>query len=399
MFEVIPEDYTESSLDTNNKNTTDASVIQEYSKRAKEDGFSSLIIERAVSQLDSSIDSYEVFCAHLYSVMRKMEIEKQEEEDKQKYIKKSIKFEIDYLRSIKDKVTYLNDLIYKHYNTTAVSAIDLVESVKDREELDLDLYEAPVYSVIIQIEKDWIKDVVIKLLCKWETSPEVKDYIDTYMSEHNYDKINKKDIISVLPDVIRNECSPDTYKQYKAIELIHLTENKGTLNIDEDTLEDDEEKKAIYIKTFEDCFKNGVPFYMAKAIASKAVKENSKDNNSIVNELNNITDKLNELKDKAVNKLDESVKDDNKSKSNTEQRQPIDVSPEIPKYVTFSLIHMVISLLFWIIFGSDKALLLTIGLLIASIGLYKKHVQEPGYIKVIVGGYVLAFLALIIMFK
>ena len=139
--------------------------------------------------------------------------------------------DIERLRKLPNAGEELNKRIYSTYNTTAVKSVDMLKMVEsdsfDKDVLQLEIYQKPIYSLILNVESDWFKELVDTLLLRWEDNATVIDIVDGYIASLNGGTVNpdtiedeRKALLKVLPTHILNENSPDMYKAYKAVCII-----------------------------------------------------------------------------------------------------------------------------------------------------------------------------------
>lgn len=144
----------------------------------------------------------------------------------------------------------LNKRILNTYNTTAVRAEDLMKAVdKDKsleKHLRLDIYKSPIYSLLINIEADWVAKIVKDVLKSWENNPTIRGVVEDYIASLHGGTLDGLDLDKemlalrqALPDSIRNEDSPDLYKSYKAVCII------CQINADDIFLDDKFEDKLL----------------------------------------------------------------------------------------------------------------------------------------------------------
>lgn len=161
--------------------------------------------------------------------------------------------EIERLRKLPNAGEELNKRIYATYNTTAVKAVDMLKMVDsdsfDKDVLQLEIYQKPIYSLIMNVETDWFKELIDTLLIRWEDNETVIDIVDGYIASLNGGKIDpdsiekeRKALLKVLPTHILNENSPDMYKAYKAVCII---KGNDVADKDSDFTSEDFSKKLI----------------------------------------------------------------------------------------------------------------------------------------------------------
>lgn len=77
------------------------------------------------------------------------------------------------------------------------------------------------------------------------------------------------------------------------------------------------------------------------------------------------------------------------------RQQGVNFAPQIPVFVMAILIHLVVGLLTFIIFGGLKTAFVIVGLALATFGFIRKQVDEPNSIPMIALGYVITVIAFI----
>ena len=117
--------------------------------------------------------------------------ETEEEADASEEDIAAIRDKIKMLQDIKDIPSFLNNLILSNYNTSCVTALDLINFIDSNDvEIDLDLYVAPIYAIICDINEDWVQYVVNSVKQNWSTSEDLSFIVE---KEGYYDvKIIKK---------------------------------------------------------------------------------------------------------------------------------------------------------------------------------------------------------------
>ena len=129
--------------------------------------------------------------------------------------RKSVDYEIrNRLSKIHNLHEYLSALILKTYNTSAAGVTDLLHectSEQYADDLCLEIYHEPIYSLILQHESEWVAELVEDLVSRWEDNDAVADIVDSYIDslggpKKEGDYINEyQSLLTILPDNIRNE--------------------------------------------------------------------------------------------------------------------------------------------------------------------------------------------------
>lgn len=271
MFTVTPEDFEEKEVEK----TTSLSEedILKYKRQAENDGYAETAINEAVKLVTSEVATYNDFEKLIDKAMTRMKSDEEDAEQRKLRIKKSIQLEIDKLCKITDIASYADSVLSATYSTSAVTAMDLIKSASD-EELQLDLYQEPVFSIILQINKPWVAERVSSILAGWESREYPKLFVENYLrsinvAEEDFDK-NKADLIKFLPDVMQAEKSPDIYKQFKAVQLILQHKDPDGEDDLAEKIFSQTESMIEYDATFQNEMEDGTPSLAASACATEA---------------------------------------------------------------------------------------------------------------------------------
>ena len=255
-----------------NAEVIDEMMVNMFRDNAIRDGYGETIIEAAIDLIDSNTKTYDDFEKLIDIAIENERDSKHAQQAKEQRRQASIHMEVERLRSIKEPAKYLEQQIYTVYNTTAVQAMELVCEAEHNENLQLDIYEAPIYSLIIQLKKPWVEDLVNHCLAKWDGNPVIDGYIQQYLDsidtppEQREDI--KKELISYLPIAIRNECSPDTYKVFRSIQIIMQDKHRDKCDARDEIL-GDEEDLVRFTANFENYVDEDVPYEAANAAATE----------------------------------------------------------------------------------------------------------------------------------
>lgn len=274
MFEVVPEDYSAEDTETDEVSKSKSTLnIEDLHNRALKDGYPEALISESLNNLDDSVYDYASFERFMEKRIDSIHEQEEAEKAKRARIKKAVKFELESVKRIEAPANHLNTLILQTYNTSAVRALTLVKYAEKSGNLDLEVYEKPVYQLILQIGQQWVSDLVYEILATYESNPDVKKYIESYLeaigvSPENYAK-EKASLISFLPEHLQNENSPDAYKQMKAIILIKETQDvKSGENDYEEAILKHTESLINYSAAYENYIEEGVPEEVAEAFAT-----------------------------------------------------------------------------------------------------------------------------------
>ncbi len=278
MFEVIPDDSetdisapTGESEDYNKaeiSNSTNVN-IDDFKEKAKATGYSPMVIEKAISKVDDRCKTFKDFEKIIDKVLDEDKSQKEEEKRREKRVAESTKVEIDYLCKIENIVKYADDRIFDCYGTHSVLAMDILKRATD-EELNLDLYQEPIYSLILQVDKDWVAKIVQETMDNWKMKEYPRKFVEDYLrskgiSEDDLDK-EKANLISYLSDDYMNDKAPDEYKQFKAVQQI--LQQSGRM--DDESPDMSPEDIVEYGATMEMEMDAGTPAEAASACASEA---------------------------------------------------------------------------------------------------------------------------------
>ena len=317
MFEVVAEDYEPSAEINDNKPSSKSDVnIDELRAKAKSDSYPDTLIEKAIEQLDESVYNYSSFEKLMDKILNEMEDSKLEEEARKTRIKKAVKLELDSVKGISEPATHLYNLIWTHYKTSAVRANTLLHYAEGSPELDLDLYEKPIYQLILQIKQDWVANLIQDILVAYETKPEVTAYIENYLEQlgvqpEDYDK-NKAALINYLPEHIKEEKSPDVYKQLRAVMLIRQSKDvKQNENNYEDAILQHTEHLLNYTASYQNYMEEGVPEDAAEALATDDTigLMSDKEKSNIFKDIGNLAGKVVHLRYKVATDFDSAFKE------------------------------------------------------------------------------------------
>jgi hypothetical protein len=272
MFTITANDFDGSTPAQQNYGDADFSEISAFKKQAETDGYSSEYVEAAAKLANSTTRSYTDFEKLIDQAMDDAERREQEAIERQMRIRKSIQMEIGKLSKLDNIAQYADNLIYHVYQTTAVTIMDIVKHATP-EELQLNIFKEPVYSVIIQINKEWVANKVAEILAGWETNQYPKEFIENYLRSQNvpdnlFEK-NKANLIQVLPVTIQSEKSPDTYKQFRAVQLILQAKNPEESIVIANDILSQPIQNCEYSAVLEKEMEDGMPSLAAQAKATQ----------------------------------------------------------------------------------------------------------------------------------
>ena len=463
MFTVTPENIDSSDKEPVRTSTVEQSILDNFRKQAEDDGYPSDLVSKALELVNEDTRSYEDFESLIDKVMDKQEAAELEAAKKRARIKKSIDMEIRRLEQVEDIAQYCDNLINKHYRTSAVTTMDLVK-LSTTKELKLELFKEPVYSIIIQIKRDWVSNHVSEVLAAWETSEFPKKFVEEYLvdigvTKDAFDK-NKSDLVKMLPTNIQNEKSPDTYKQFRTVQLL-LQQNNADDSLSRMVL-GNRIQNIEYGAALEKGIEDGMPALAAQAYATQmAVKSMPASSRPIglAGAAGAFCGKVISIKYKAAKNFDDMMReslgeyyadyDSNKElvkqrKAELKERKQLqrqqqqqqtvvdaqniqqqvnvkpqqrqqqrpqqaklsqptkqevrDFNPDIPVPVIVAIVNIVVGLLTLALFGKTTGTFAAIGLIIAFVGFLIKETGGDKALLTILGGYGLYLVAVILVF-
>lgn len=237
-----------------------------WKRRAIDSGCAKTFVE-AVIQEKPAVTSYEEFIQYVADYADKTNAE-------DAYLAKIAARDLEKLRRDDCPAKTLADAIRRTYNTTAVTTEELCEELRDCKELRLHIYDNIIFSLIIQIEASFVAEGVRNCLERWATSPVVQSIVDQYLAslgvtQDDYEE-NFQALIDALPDMYRNEDSPDVWKAYKSVEIIKQNTHGEDYDCTKDVFDNDEDASEFCART-QVYVDNGVPQQAAVAQASEDV--------------------------------------------------------------------------------------------------------------------------------
>ena len=190
---------------------------------------------------------------------------------------------LEQLRNTVDIGNVADTILQSTYNTTAVTVLDILSRATP-EQLNLDTFEREMYSVILQINSEWVKEAVQDTLNKWEEEHEyATHYINSYLESIGIPQEqwedNKKSLLNALPRVYATENSPEIYKQYLAVMIIRNGQKDDTSTVDLSEKIFAETKRVIEYSAVAECeLEMGTPSKLASAKATeRVIKEYEKE--------------------------------------------------------------------------------------------------------------------------
>lgn len=192
-----------------------------------------------------------------------------------------IKAQINYLRRVDDINHYASKLIYDTYNTHAVTPIDILMQADDAK-LNIARYKEPMFSVILQIESDWVKEAVSTVLENWKTKEDAKQYVQDYLNylgtKPEEMERSKETLISYLSEEYQNDIAPDEYKVFEAVhQLMQQDKNRNITQHDPSEIFADKDSVVDYEATLEEQLEDKVPEKAASANATSAATKKKND--------------------------------------------------------------------------------------------------------------------------
>lgn len=299
FFEVVPEDYSEVTV-----NDAPSEELATFIDKARDDGFGETAIERAVSLCKGKCNSYEEFCDFIDKGITAIDEEQLKERIRRENIRKSVAIELKKLED-KDVIDLINKSIYANYNTTAVTALELVdECSKTFNEESEELYGECKYAVYLCMKSDWVKRGLAACLDRWDTSMEVKRYITSYLKTVNVDPDNYnagiRQLVDYLPEAIKNENSPTLYKSFRAVQII--TSKAFTEPADFDT---QVRESSTYYDVLLDCREKNMPLLAAEQLATSIASKKG----NLVENAGLLVGKAVTVKYKFASSIDEAIRE------------------------------------------------------------------------------------------
>lgn len=251
----------------------DSDRLKEAVKAMLDLGYESNLVERARVEAKGDITSTDAFEQLIAKIMKDEKDAAARERARVERIKDSIHDELERLKASKHPHKHLKDLIRKEYNTSAVELCDLFNYVKDNPELRLDIYEQPVYSLTMQIKKQFVADAIQRGLDAWKNCEMCDAYVENYLNAIGvppelYEK-NKRTLVESLSSQYRDDVAPDNWKAFKAVRFLTHQEQSGA---DEDAdikdrIFNNEEDAINYTARLENYVEEDIPIDMANSQA------------------------------------------------------------------------------------------------------------------------------------
>ena len=263
--------------------------LETYCTKAKSSGVPDDIVESARDRATrDNCNSYADFAKLVEEEFDKSEDGSNSDEDTsidEMLLKKSVDKEISTrLSKIDDLSQHLANLIYTQYNTTAAGVADLLYQAENNpayeDDIRLDIYHTPMYSLILQYDKPWVEDIVYLVRDNWEDNPTVMDIVNEYIDslggpkeDGNYES-EYQTLLQYLPDNLRNENSPLMYKAFRAVLLIRR-EKDDPYEQEEFTekLLSNAEATDDYLAELDLSMDDGIPYEASNINATEAAAE------------------------------------------------------------------------------------------------------------------------------
>lgn len=245
---------------------------ESYAKQALKANLPADLVKRAQARVTAETNSYEKFEQIIDTILSEDEAQEKQEQARDLRLQRAIKNDLQKIWNDKNPVATLKSLLYKTYNTTAVEVPELCAELDGCPELKLNIYKKPVYSIIHQVEKDFVADAMNRCLAKWENNAVVEGIITNYLDslgvpEDKREK-NRASLLEVLPDNIRNQTAPDTWKQYEAVCIITQRQLGDESDITSQVFSNDEASVEFGAR-METYIDDGVPIDAAQRQASE----------------------------------------------------------------------------------------------------------------------------------
>lgn len=251
-------------------------LAKEFERQAYDDGYPESIIKLALEKMSEEVKTYDDFENLVESAMKSIEDERAKQSARRERIKRAVSSELDSLHRIKDPALELYRRIKSKYNTSAVKAMTMIHYAEKTDKLDLEMYEKPIYQLILQYDRDWVKDIVDSIHNAYVNNPEIDAYIVSYIKkvapDSNVEEY-KKHLLDVLPENIKAESSPDVYKQLQSIFLATQTKAGDTNNTVVKAILGDDEAMVSFGAAYEKYLEKGIPEQAAEAMATEDTLE------------------------------------------------------------------------------------------------------------------------------
>lgn len=514
-YSVTPMDYDPVKEEEKKREDDFQLLLPDYVNKARGEGFpEDPVVAAAKIANCNNCKSYDDFKD---LVVKSLEPVEEEKPAVDRRLVKAVDYEIRTKLSKIDNIgQYLANLINGVYHTTAAGVVDVLYHAEFDEEfkdnLNLEVYQTPMYSVILQIESEWVGKLIQKTVAAWDGHTVVQNQIDAYIDSLGGPKVpgdyesEYKALIDILPENLKNENSPDLYKAYRAMLLLQRDntdpylqkefESKLLNNADAyetyasevefDMLDGTPSEAASYdassvaYEQFTEEEKSGLNVKVAKTLAnavgwginlkadavqaySDTLKSTIGEENYIAYEENKETKRLEreaahelrkaqhaaEKEERRAEKAEEERVKSQQQQQQTQQQaqqQPQksrslfgrnhdeyydnryrnqymnsryanhnhygynqgynsraygqgNYSPQVPIWLTVSLLNIIIGLIIWLVCGKTLAIISAVGLVISTVGFLKQKHGEKGSVLTIVVGYCIVALTIFIYTK
>ncbi len=281
-FEVTPDEpevsnFVSSEVANEEPDEEFVKQLEEYKQQAIDEQFPYEQVEAAAAvSSPSNCHDYDAFLTLINSVFQREQEKIRREKALHDQKVAQIRVSINRLNQISDIGLYANGEIIKVYKTSAVTLMDIMHYAT-AENLHLDLYENPTYSIILQMHTQWVKDIVDKVLHAWDTEDYPHNYVETYLQQigkntEDFDKDCDYLIGIGTNTVMRYENDPKIYLAFVAVQQL-LRQS----NIDEDTYRNqvfsNSQRMVNYISLLEADIDDGMPIKVAEVHASEFADE------------------------------------------------------------------------------------------------------------------------------
>lgn len=448
MFTVTPEDFTDTTVvkEESTSNNIDDKMLKEFCKRAEADGYSPTMIDNAAGHATGNIHTYEDFEELIGQTMDAVEAAEVQRIRKMARIQKSIDMEINNLSQMDNVAQHADNLIQRTYNTTAVTALDILKRATDSE-LRLEVFKEPIYSLIIQMKRDWVANHISAIHNSWETNQFPRKYVEGFLKSRHIEEPAftkaKQDLVSILPTTMQSEHSPSVYKQFRAVQLMTQQRLRPDASDNFTSILENPKYPVEYMNTLEHGLDGGMPAIAASTYATqtairyviyggktsmaacvfcekaigihyKAAKTydgmlqeclgkycpdwNAMQSDIASRRAMNIqpvpTKQSSASQKKVVSHQEHRTM---QKKTPVTKQQSANFNPNIPTPVIVGIIHAVVALFTFAIFGKTTAMFGLIGLVAALVGFVEYGKKEKA-ILTIVGGYAIYIVAILLVF-
>lgn len=295
-FSVTPMDYDPEKEKEKREKAAFVEKINDYGERALQLNVNPKVIKQVQEEATpETVSNFKDFMMLINQCAQMQVSANKRSEDELYFAQLKAQQDIERLKKLPNLGEVLNKSIVDKYNTTAVTSFDLLKMVTadgfDQDVLELGIFQKPIYSLILNIDEDWFKELVESILIRWEDNEAAEEIVEKYIASLRGGSLDgcdldaeKKALINVLPENIKNENSPDLYKAYKAIQII-----QGSGGKEDDYTSDEFSEKLManadigidFAADVNVAMDDGDPFYAATNSAATTAADKMKINEQI----------------------------------------------------------------------------------------------------------------------